>query len=317
MMSFPGLVAALVRTAPGIYPDSRFKEKFNRLKYILRGLWFARSTASLFEIFADPRFKTLLKSCPRLVSKLQWPLISSCTTVDQKLDALRSHYTFFADHLPASIQETLSLARCWPLMQLPLDEEEKIGLALRIANYEKEGELAISLLSLLNHELMCTITFTIVKYSSERREIVIGGLQGHDFTDHKSRVVAITRGMKGLRPKALLLFALQQAASVWNCNALRAVGNAVHIYTSERKRKDLAADYDVFWTESGGVLASDGFFDLPLVPPVRDLSEIKPNKRSTYRQRYELLASLGEQIRNSIAGNRLESLETHNTPPPQ
>jgi hypothetical protein len=315
MMSLPALVAALVRTAPGVYPDAQFKEKLNRLKYILRGIWFAKSTAALLEVFADPRLNVLLKTFPRLVSKLQWPFLSSHATVDQKLGALRSHYAFFTDHLSAPIQEALSLGEHWPLMQLAIDEAEAIGLVLRVANYEKEGELALSLLSRVNHELMYTLTFTIVNYSPACREIVIGGLQGHDFTDHKSRVVSITRGMKGLRPKALLLFALQQAASVWSCNALRAVGNAVHIYSSERKRKDLAADYDAFWTESGGVLASDGLFDLPLVPPVRELSEIKPNKRSTYRQRYEMLASIGEQIRFCAAGSSLGSFEARESSP--
>jgi hypothetical protein len=303
-------VAALVRTAPGIYPDAQFKEKINRLKYILRGLWFAKHTAGLLEVFADPRLARLLKTFPRLVSKLQWPYLSSHATADQKLDALRSHYAFFTGDLPAPIQEVLSRGDHWPLMQLHIDEQEAIGLVLRITNYEKEGELSISLVGLLNHELMCTLTFTVVNNASACREILIGGLQGHDFSDHKSRVINITRGMKGLRPKALLLFALQQAAAAWNCNTLRAVGNAVHIYSSERKRKDLAADYDAFWAESGGVLTNDGFFDLPLVPPLRELSEIKPNKRSTYRQRYELLASLGEQIRHCAAGNFLNAFET-------
>lgn len=302
MMSVMALVAELVRTSPGIYPNPQFREKLNRLKYIVRGLWKAKNTSRLMELLADPRLQTLRQTCPRLVGKLQWPFITSGYDDTQKLDALRAHYAFFTTHLPASIQSVISEGKNWPLVRIDLDENETIGVVLRQANYEKEGELAVSLLSHTTQEMMCTATFTMVTYTPAARDIVIGGLQGHDFSDDKARIISITRSLKGLRPKALMLFALQQFASAWNCTSLRAVGNTLHIYSSARKRKDLAADYDAFWEESGGALGEDGFFTLPLVPPVRDIAEIKPNKRSTYRQRYALLEGLGQQIRASLSG---------------
>jgi hypothetical protein len=86
------------------------------------------------------------------------------------------------------------------------------------------------------------------------------------------------------------------------------VGNTLHIYSSARKRKDLAADYDAFWSDSGGVLEADGFFTLPVIPPVRDMADIKPNKRSTYRQRYALLDTLAGRIRLSLTGHPLEEI---------
>jgi uncharacterized protein VirK/YbjX len=310
MMSFHALVAELVRTSPGIYPNPRFKEQLNRLKYIIRGLWMARDTASLMELLADSRLQKLRETYPRIVSKVQWPFISSRYHNAEKISALRAHYAFFTGCLPASIQEALSTGQNWPLVSIPL-EQETIGVVLRQANYEKEGELAISLLSLTTQELICTITFTIATYSSSTREIVIGGLQGHDFSDDKARIISITRSLKGLRPKALMLFALQQFAATWDCTALHAVGNTLHIYSSARKRKDLAADYDAFWEESGGVLGENGFFTLPVIPPVRDIAEIKPNKRSTYRQRYALLESLGEQIRASLSGKQTAANPSH------
>jgi hypothetical protein len=305
MRSFPALVAALIRTSHGVYPDPLFKEKLNRLKYIVRGLWDSKNTTCLLELFANPSLEQLSRNHPRLVAKLQWPFISCRFTNEEKVAALRSHYEFFTSSLPSPIREAISRGESWPLVTVPLDDSECIGLVLRLANFEKEGELAVSLLSLTTQETLFTATFTLVKSTPLEREIFIGGLQGHEFSDDKSRIITITRAMKGLRPKALLLFAIQQIAMAWNCTSLRAVGNSLHIYSSSRKRKDLAADYDAFWSDSGGVQAEDGFFTLPVIPPVRDIAEIKPNKRSTYRQRYALLDKLGEQIRSSMNGQQL------------
>lgn len=313
MLSFRVLLAELRRTAPEIYPHPRFKEKLNRLKYIFRGLWFARDTTALMVLLSDPRLAALCKAYPRLVSKLQWPFITSRHTTPQKVAALRAHYGFFTQHLSPSIQETISSGKSWPLLDLNLDSSERLGVVLRQANYEKEGELAVSLLSLTTQEMMCTATFTLVECTPTVREIVIGGLQGHDFEDDKARIVGITRGLKGLRPKALLLFALRQIALEWSCTSLLAVGNTLHIYTSARKRKDLAADYDAFWLESGGTLNAEGFFNLPITPPVRDIAELKANKRSTYRQRYALLDDLACRIRSAAAGHAPETISAQRT----
>jgi hypothetical protein len=129
---------------------------------------------------------------------------------------------------------------------------------------------------------------------------LIAGIQGHDFSDEKARTISFTRALRGMRPKALILYALQQLSLEWNMTGLQAVGNELHIYRSLRKRKEIQSDYDLFWTESAGVLNAENLFELPVTPPVRDVAEIKPNKRSMYRQRYALLESLAPQIRAAV-----------------
>jgi len=112
-------------------------------------------------------------------------------------------------------------------------------------------------------------------------------------------VIAITRAMYGLRPKALLVFVLQQLAACWGIARLRAVSDDTHIYRHPHKIRDLAASYDELWTESGGTLAGDGMFDLPATFVPRDISTLKPNKRQMYRRRYVLMAEIAEQIKDS------------------
>ena len=105
--------------------------------------------------------------------------------------------------------------------------------------------------------------------------------------------------MYGLRPKALLLFALQQLAATWGVTRLRAAGDEMHIYRHWQKRKKLAAGYDEFWIESGGKLADDGMFNLPATFIPREISTLKVNKRQMYKRRYLMLAEIADQIRAS------------------
>ncbi len=301
MMSLPALAAELLRTAPLVYHAPTRKDQLQRVKYFARALFFWRETSEWLALLRAPRFAKLVECRPRVYSRLQRPYLTCQLTTAQKMAALRAHYAFVAEQLPEAVFAAISQNSHWPLATLILDETETIGVALRFCGYEKEGELSVSLRSETTHEWICSISFTVAQWSPDQREIQIGGLQGHGFSDEKARTISITRGMKGLRPKALVLFALQQLAIQWKATRLSAVSNDLHIYRSIQKRRDLHADYNTFWEESGGTLEADGLFSLPIVPPVRDMADIKPNKRSTYRQRYALLDTLGADIRASIA----------------
>jgi uncharacterized protein VirK/YbjX len=237
-------------------------------------------------------------------SRLQRPYLTCSLSTSEKIEALQQHYSFLTDQLPEAVLESICKGVPAPLSTLKIDDSETLGLVLRFSVFDREGELSVSLRSETSHEWICSLGFTIVHWSEESREIMIGGLQGHDFRDEKQRIVSFTRGMRGLRPKALTLFALQQLAASWKVTSLKAVSNGKHIYRSFWKRKNVAADYDTFWQESGGEIDSDGLFRLPVIPGVRDIAEIKPNKRSMYRQRYAMLDALAGEIQQSVLNPR-------------
>ncbi len=290
----------LRRTASLVYPDRGLKEDINRLKYLARGMLLGEATVELLALLNQPRLRSLAQKHPRVFSRLQWPYLTCRFRTSEKLSALQNHYSFVLERLPTFILETFARAEPWPLAVIPLDGDETLGVVLRFGLYEKEGELSLSLRSETTGEWICSLSFTTVAWTAQRREILVAGIQGHDFKDEKARTVRMTRGMRGMRPKALIFFALQQLAIEWNMTALRAVGNELHIYRSLRKRREIQSDYDVFWTESAGILQADELFDLPVVPPVRDIAEIKANKRSMYRQRYAMLDDLAPKIREAI-----------------
>jgi len=72
-----------------------------------------------------------------------------------------------------------------------------------------------------------------------------------------------------------------------------------------------------FWLQSGGRLESDGNFTLPFEFTPRALTGIRPNKRSLYRHRYEMLAGISASIRQNmtrLAGAPHHSLAARNAP---
>jgi len=300
-MGFFSLLAELRATAPLVYPEPDVKDRLQQFKYIGRALLFPTATQKWFEILSHQPFKTLANRRPHMRSRLQRPYLTCDLSAAEKIEALEHHYSFLAGELNDKILQNICEGVPAQLATLRLDDTETLGLALRFSVFDREGELSISLRSETTGEWICSLGFTVVHWSADRREILIGGLQGHDFTDEKQRIVSMTRGMRGLRPKALVLFTLQQLACIWKITALKAVSNGRHIYRSFWKRKDVAADYDTFWKESGGEMDPGGLFTLPVVPGVRDIAEIKPNKRSMYRQRYAMLDSLAGDIRQSIS----------------
>jgi uncharacterized protein VirK/YbjX len=141
------------------------------------------------------------------------------------------------------------------------------------------------------------LTFSIVAGEDGKRQVFVGGLQGFAQIHDEGRVISMTRAMHGVRPKALVVFALQQLALEWECSRIRAVSDSMHIYQHFIRRKDIAARYDEFWLERGGKPGADDLFDLPLTATARPLTEIKVNKRQMYRRRYALMEQVAEQIR--------------------
>src|SRR5262249_53311705 len=143
--------------------------------------------------------------------------------------------------------------------------------------------------------------FCVAQYESSRKEVFIGGLQGFTTLSQRDRIIALTRALHGLRPKALLLFTLQQLAAFWNWVSIRAVSDSRHVYRHYRKRKNVAMSYDTFWLESGAQLGPDGLFTLPSAFVARDLSQMKPSKRHMYRRRYVMLQAVAKQIHDTLA----------------
>lgn len=297
MLSLP---LSLLATASQVYPSTDREGAKYRLKYILTGLASARLTTTWFQILQEPGLASFTRLNPRILSKLQRPYIQIHLRPADRLKVLQEHYRFSLDSFATTAFTELLQRPGILLADIPLNDVGCFSLRLLYANkYEKEGELTLGLHDGVHREFVVALTFCISSFSPNPCEIFVGGLQGNQIADQRARVVAITRAMHGLRPKALLVFALHELAKLWNISAIRAVGNRNAVFRDPWiGDRDIHANYDQFWLECGGQQDKDGNFMLPARFVPRDLSTLAPTKRTLHRRRYEMLSALGIQIQH-------------------
>jgi uncharacterized protein VirK/YbjX len=258
-------------------------------------------TREWFRLLQNPKLAPVAEADPHILSKIQRTYLIRTLRAKDRLQALKQHYGFVAQHFPEEMLRQVYSSSGFLLASLPIEGIGQVSLRLAYCHsLGKEGDLTIKLNDEHSGWLIYSLTFSVSVNDAGRRECVIGGLQGYTQALGKERVISLTRRMHGLRPKALVLFALQQLACAWAFTSIRGVSDAMHIYRHYLRRKDLAASYDEFWAESGGRLAADNVFDLPLRPSVRPIATIKPNKRAMYKHRYAMLTEISKQIRRQI-----------------
>ena len=294
------LVSTLLKTAPLIHQKASPGGIIKRAKYVMRGLAFARYTTEWFDFLQTPGMAYIVNHHPHLFHKLQRPYLHCASSTAERLKTLQTHYQFVLTHFsPAMIKEVFTH---WGILLFEMDIKGfgTLEVRLLLGNMQKEGDLTIAIWEKSSKQRIGFLSFSVWKCENDRKEIFIGGLQG-DKQTAEAQVVAITRGLYGLRPKALLFFILQQLAAIWQIQSIRAVSDEKHIYRHFQTRRELRASYDSFWIECGGTLAEDKFFDLPAAFVPREISTIRVNKRQLYRRRYAMLDGIVAQIQKNLS----------------
>jgi uncharacterized protein VirK/YbjX len=285
---------SLAKAPAGVPKGSGLTSLKHQLKFFFRGLGTPQLTQSWFDVWRLPKLSPLATLRPRVLLKLQRRYLRQGMDARQRWSVLEQHYDFAIRRFSAGALREIFTGAGVRLATLPAMEAGEFSIRLLYDNlFEKEGELSLVFFEEKMRRPLFALSFCISCCRPEQREIFIGGLQGYKGVNGREYMVSITREMHGLRPKALLLFALQQLATHWGVRHLRAVSNETRV---RRRDNNIKADYDEFWTDSGGRLEG-GNFDLPVEFATRDLAGIKANKRAMYRRRYRMLEELGFQIR--------------------
>lgn len=297
------LLSELIRTAPLIHREPGFGTVVSRLRYCLRGLVFAKATREWFEVFRDPRLAFIVFTHPGILEKMHRPYLTRSLRQRAALAALKQHYLLFVkSQFSDALIETVYRHQGMIIATLELEDVGRFLLRLSYqGRFHKEGELTVSLVDEERHCPIHFITFCVASFTADHRGLLIGGIQGGKHPGDKERIVAITRAMHGLRPKALVVFAVQELARQWRINSVRAVSDELHVYRHRRYGRFVRARYNELWTECGGQIAADGMFDLPVLPEERDLTDLKASKRQMYRRRHAMLRRLGEEIRAKLS----------------
>ena len=190
------------------------------------------------------------------------------------------------------------------LLKFPFESPYNMYLKLGYDDvFRKEGELVLSLEC---DELGGKIISTAFSFQKKEKDLIclVGCIQGHSVSNNTISKTT-QKLMFGLRPKALIIYSLQEFARNLGCNKIYGVGNSIHTFNKKHAIHipwihKLSFDYDSFWFEVGAIKIKENWFDIPLIPKRKTMEEIKSKKRSMYRKRFALLDNLSEQIVKAV-----------------
>jgi hypothetical protein len=276
-------------------PSKAWKKTSFRLKFIGRSLIRWPTTSALLNTLAsNPLLDEILKAQPNLPCKLHRPYLAANMSKIESLFALRDHYALSKQRMPMKMLLG-HLNKTFVLAKASGKSGETVSLELAsIDHLNKEGEVTL-LLRNANGIMLAEITFALVHYQ-QRPTLFIGGIQGANQQVPHAEIQQATKECHGLFPKRLALEGICTLARHLGIQQIVAVGNATHIYQNWRyhsKKKDqLHADYDQFWTSMGGKMLESGYFLLPEQIARKPIDEVVSKKRAEYRRRYQLLDQL-------------------------
>lgn len=249
---------------------------------------------------SHPALREATRRDGRLVERWQHRFISRHFGARKRLDALMDHYRFVSSALPEGLLEHMIADGQVVLAEAAMKNGEPLRVVIMPPTRKGcEGELNIALAT-ADGTLLFSATITVLPSTGE---LLVGCLQGPNTEDGQERVRLVTRHCHGLRPKNLLLSLLYGFAASHGLPRLRGISNDGHARSGRIK-----ASYDTFWIESAGVLARDGFFDLPSTEPERSELEVASKHRSAFRQREVLRRELVASTMFALGLPTLEAL---------
>ena len=277
------------------------KQKNKILFHTLLNISFAKKWFSLIQ---SEEYKWVLSHRPRIYFKPFRVYMSTKWGKKERTKALLSCYAFIKQQpfLTRVIQEEKPIKLAEFTMKYN-GEKGQIYLGYN-ERFRKEGELVVSLHCDSYQEAICEASFVIDK-ENEEWICRIGCVQGNKSAETENAIKELQKQMYALRPKALMIFIIQELSRQLGCTALYGVGSKIqahnkkHFIHIEWLHK-LSFSYDTLWKEADGVPDKDGWFKLPIELQRKSMEEIKSSKRSLYRSRYEMLDKIAAEIQRTI-----------------
>ncbi len=296
----------LAAIAHWLYPQPTLKGLGDRLLFQFRIYKNGEPARAWLAWLGRPHLAPLARANPALYKKIIRPYMTPAWDAEHKLGVLIGHYEFMLHRIGGAGLARIFQARGVPLLDYVTDHGQHYTVHLGYdQRFNKEGELSLTLWSATYSRRIASLALIIRRSPQGGHGLLIGCMQGMPAGSDKDIIKEVAKTLHGLRPKALLLFVAQELAKSWGLATIEGISDRLHIsnhsdYCLNRTRRPKLA-YDEFWLESGGRRTANGFYELPLQHHERGLAEIKPNKRSLYRQRYAMLATLRPMITHALA----------------
>lgn len=228
------------------------------------------------------------------------------STLRERIDAVKNHFTALESVFsPETIAMLYSPDDVKPeaLKQgILLWQDESLHMTAHLnfmTGQRKEGLFTILLK--LGDEGVYHANIRLGKGLNGEPALWIGTVQG--YKDGLENAKHITKKMFGYRPKNFIIFLVRELAKYCKVEAIYAVSDEGFYANTHmvRGHKAKVAELDPLWEDIGGVITEDPrFYKIPLEEYRKPIEEIKSQKRSQYRKRYELLDSYEVQIRDNL-----------------
>ena len=209
-------------------------------------------------------------------------------------EAIQSMYSIDKDNLLDDVSRIKRGIVVWQSEELDMKAQLYYG-----AGQRKEGLL--TLLLTLENQGVYHANFRFGKGFNGEPAMWIGTVQG--YKDGLDNAKTVTKKMFGYRPKNFIMFLLRHIAVICKVESIYAVSDEgfyanTHLIRIHRAK---VAELDSLWQESGGELSQDPrFYKIPLEEYRKPIEEIKSQKRSQYRKRYELLDQYMVQVHENL-----------------
>lgn len=209
-------------------------------------------------------------------------------------EAIQSMYSIDKDNLLDDVSRIKRGIVVWQSEELDMKAQLYYG-----AGQRKEGLL--TLLLTLENQGVYHANFRFGKGFNGEPAMWIGTVQG--YKDGLDNAKTVTKKMFGYRPKNFIMFLLRHIAVICKVESIYAVSDEgfyanTHLVRGHRAK---VAELNPLWEESGGVVCSDKrFFKIPLEEYRKPIEEIKSQKRSQYRKRYDLLDQYQEEVQENL-----------------
>ena len=232
------------------------------------------------------------------------------STVDERLDAIINHFDYIQNVLTdEAIQSMYSVDKdnflddvsrikrgiiVWQSEELNMKAQLYYG-----AGQRKEGLL--TLLLTLESQGVYHANFRFGKGFNGEKAMWIGTIQG--YKDGLANAKTATKKMFGYRPKNFIMYLLRLIAQQCGVEIIYAVSDEgfyanTHLVRGHRAK---VAELDSLWQESGGKLSQDPrFYVVPLEEYRKPIEEIKSQKRSQYRKRYDMLDQYAAEVQENL-----------------
>ena len=247
--------------------------------------------------YHSAQLSSVIEGVPRFIERPINKYLHKAWSGKQKL--LTASYTLNLienTFKPEAIEAMFSAKREGLLVaNIELKSGEFAQLTLIYSQYPREGDLTLH----LRNETGDDIYLMSFSFGPEG-QLYVCSLQGPSTEQSVDQVRLITKQMHGMRPKNLLMSAIYAVASFFQVKSILGISNQCHI-----KSQHLKSSYDTFWQECSATKTPDGWFQLPIQEPVRDIESVKSQRRAEFRRREALRDAMTQDIITSLTKNSI------------